>query len=212
MRYGNATGPSVLIIPPLFGEHNLMRRQMVLVMRALAESGVNSLMPDLPGCNESALPLADQTLSHWQSAMGEAAKQVKATHAFAVRSGALLAPSGIATSLFAPQSGAKMLRSMVRAQSIADREAGRAETAETMMARARVHGITLSGWELDSQMIRELEQAQTPTYPKTYIIDEAQLESAGLWLRAEPGEDAEQAQRIAFQITSHMAMSEQAAS
>ena len=48
----------VLLIPPLFEEANRMRRTLVLAMRALsADMGiVPSLLPDLPGQNDSLEP------------------------------------------------------------------------------------------------------------------------------------------------------------
>ena len=51
----------VLILPALFDEANKLRRFTVQVMRKLDAAGVDSFLPDLPGCNESLQPVENQT-------------------------------------------------------------------------------------------------------------------------------------------------------
>ncbi|MEL7189178.1 MAG: hypothetical protein AAGK17_06460 [Pseudomonadota bacterium] len=197
---GEGDKASLLVIPPLFAEHNLMRRQMVLVMRALANHGIVSHLPDLPGWNESLAPLRLQTLDGWRSVIAQAAEQFGTTHVFAVRSGALLCPPQSQGWLYAPQSGAKLLRAMIRAQGISNREAGIEETSEHMAERGRAEGITLAGWEIGAPLFGELEAAEPLQSDGLTEIAQNGVGSPGLWLRAEPGENAEQAERIAALI------------
>ena len=51
----------LMILPPLFDEHNKLRRPIVSVMRRLDRAGIDSVLPDLPGCNESPAPLENKS-------------------------------------------------------------------------------------------------------------------------------------------------------
>src|SRR3546814_4854209 len=55
---------TVLFVPPLFEEANRTRRTLVLAMRALAAQGFAALLPDLPGQNESLVPLIERSEEH----------------------------------------------------------------------------------------------------------------------------------------------------
>jgi hypothetical protein len=56
-------GPTrLLIVPALFDEGNRMRRLTVEVMRRLAASGIASVLPDLPGLQESTFLWSGPTL------------------------------------------------------------------------------------------------------------------------------------------------------
>src|SRR6187551_1263766 len=55
LRFGPATGPVVIAVMPLFEEANRTRAFMVALLRALAERGVASVLPDLPGTGESLI-------------------------------------------------------------------------------------------------------------------------------------------------------------
>lgn len=188
---------NILIIPPLFGEHNLMRRQLVLIMGALSERGHHSFLPDLPGWNESLQPLNKQSLAFWRSCMKAAAKHVNADYFLAVRSGTLLAPSSLPGCLYEPQSGPRLLRGMMRAQSISDRERGLPLTISQIIADGRDEGIGLNGWELCAQLFNELEEAEIAQNESHRIVSNDDVGSPGLWLRSEPSDDLEQAGRIA---------------
>ena len=52
----------ILIIPALFDEGHKLRRLAVEVMRRLDAAGVDCILPDLPGTNESVTNLGAQTL------------------------------------------------------------------------------------------------------------------------------------------------------
>lgn len=207
VRHDTGSAHRVLVIPPLFGEHNLMRRQLVEVMRRLAEANVDSVLPDLPGWNESLAPLENQTLTTWRAAMTEAARAHDATAVLAVRSGTLLVPQDLGGWLYAPQSGSKLLRAMLRARTIASREAGRTETTEELTRAARDDGIVLAGWSIGATMFRELEQADLATADKLGEISQGEVGGAGLWLRAEPDYDPDQGSRLANIVAEGIAAS-----
>lgn len=185
----------VLVLPALFDEANKLRRQTIEVMRRLALSGVAGVLPDLPGCNESTALLAAQSLASWRDAAAAAAAHFSATHVLALRGGALLAPAGLPGWRVAATDGARILRGLVRARTIAAREAGHPERSEDILARARSEGIELAGWHLGAEMVRELESAVAPEGPSD--IPQTDLGGPGLWLRAEPDEAPEQADSLA---------------
>lgn len=205
VRLGDGSGQKILIIPPLFGEHNLMRRQLVQLMRRLTEAGIGAVLPDLPGWNESLEPLETQTLAFWREAMVEAAQVCGATHVLAFRSGAVLTPPSLQGWSYAPQSGAKLLRGMVRARTIASRESGQPETSEDIYTLGRKEGAMLAGWPISATMFAELELAEPPKHDGMTEIKQGQVGGPALWLRAEAAEDAEQVASLASIIGSDLA-------
>lgn len=187
----------VLICPAWFDEANKLRRFTIEVMRQLDKAGIDSFLPDLPGCNDSLAPLEPQTLSGWKAVMTGASQFFRATHVLGIRAGALLAPTHLPGWHYAPQSGPKLLRGMIRARTIAAREAGREEKAEALLAVGRTEGLMLGGWSLGPAMIRELADAEPRLAEGQSEIAQSQLGGPGLWLRAEPDEDPRQSAALA---------------
>lgn len=190
----------VLVCPAWFDEANKLRRFTVEVMRRLDQAGIDTFLPDLPGCNESLEALSLQTLAGWRSAMASAARVLGASHVLAIRAGALLAPAALPGWHYAALSGPKLLRGMIRARMIASREAGTAETAETLAATGREAGVVLGGWSIGPVLFQELETAEPALAPGQCDIAQSALDGPGLWLRAEPDEDRAQADRLATRI------------
>lgn len=194
----------LLVLPAWFDEANKLRRFTLEVMRRLDRAGIDILLPDLPGCNESLVPLFDQTLEGWREAAAGAAAALRATHVLALRSGALLAPPSLPGWHYAAHSGPKLLRGMLRARVLASREAGIAETSEGLMLEGRRNGLTLSGWAIGPALLGALESAEPVLAPGQSDIAQSALGGPGLWLRAEPGEDAAQADRLAELIAENL--------
>ena len=205
LAFDRGRAQRVLVCPAWFDEANKLRRFTVEVMRRLDAAGIDSLLPDLPGCNESMAPLDDQTLAGWSEAMAAAAQNLGATHVLAIRAGALVAPAGLPGWHYAAQSGPKLLRGMIRARTIAAREAGIAETSEGLMAEGRARGLVLGGWALGPAMFAALEGAEPALAPGQSDIAQTAVGGPGLWLRAEPDEDAGQADRLAALIVQSLA-------
>jgi hypothetical protein len=195
----------VLVCPAWFDEANKLRRFTIEVMRRLDRAGIDCLLPDLPGCNESLAPLRDQTLDGWRDAAAAAARSLGATHVLAIRAGALNAPAGLPGWHYASQSGPKLLRGMLRARTIAAREAGIAETAEHLAALGRTDGVTLGGWTIGAALFAALESAEPVLAPSQRGIAQSALKGPGLWLRAEPDEDPGQAESLAALIAQELA-------
>ncbi|MFC3174660.1 hypothetical protein ACFOD9_10385 [Novosphingobium bradum] len=184
----------LLVVPALFDEANRLRRFTVEALRALDAAGVDALLPDLPGTNESLASLAAQSLETWREAMAAAALHFGATHVLALRGGALVAPNLPGWAL-APVGGAAVLRQMLRVRLLSAREAGQTESREELLETARHEGIELAGYPLGAAMIAGLEQAEAS--PALAPIAQADLGGGALWLRAEPDEDAAQSARLA---------------
>ncbi|MEL6529222.1 MAG: hypothetical protein AAFQ27_04625 [Pseudomonadota bacterium] len=187
----------VLILPAWFDEANKLRRFTVEVMRRLDGSGIDSFLPDLPGCNESLAQLSEQTIASWREAAGVASAAFSTTHVLTLRAGAILAPTELSGWRYAPQTGPKQLRGMVRARTIASREQGKEETTDDVVRAGRESGVSLGGWAIGPAMFSELETAG-PTESDTQVdIAQATIGGPGLWLRAEPDYDATQADALA---------------
>ncbi len=186
----------LLVIRALFDEGNKMRHFTVELLRRLDKAGIDCFLPDLPGTNESLENLEVQTLTGWQTAMYSAAEHFRATHVLAIRGGALIAPSHLPNVHYAPASGASLLRAMLRAQVIIASEAGRKETRDGLFARGSEEGLRLAGYHIGPQMISALESAAL-THDDAIEIAQGDVGGGGLWLRAEPGHDAAQADVLA---------------
>ncbi|PEQ10638.1 hypothetical protein B2G71_21410 [Novosphingobium sp. PC22D] len=187
----------LLIVPALFDEANRMRRFTVEVMRRLDAAGIDTMLPDLPGTNESLRALDVQTPEGWSRAMAAAAETFAASHALGVRGGCLFTPAELPRLHYAPARPSGLLRQMIRARILASREAGREETTETIRAQALAEGIELSGHRLGAAFFRDFETIEEPADDAARVIEQSDIGGPGLWLRAEPGESDAQADALA---------------
>lgn len=186
----------LLIVPALFEEANRTRRFLVQTMRLLDAAGIDSFLPDLPGCNESPQDFAAQSVHSWRGAMAAAAQVFAATEVLAVRGGALVFPSHLPGWALEPVKGASVLRQMLRARTIAAREAGRAEDSAALLEIGRAEGLELAGYRCGASLIAGLESA-LPLDESQRTIRQADLGGGALWLRSEPGEDVGQSAALA---------------
>lgn len=204
MRMGPAIGRTVLILPPLFEEANRTRRLLVQTMRSLATKGIASLLPDLPGMNDSMVATADARFEHWLLAVESVAATVgKPLLTAAVRGGALLDGIGDAKWRLAPETGARLLRDMVRATAMS---AG--VKATDLEAQARGCPTRLAGSTIDPALYTSLAAAapsdkgaiRTVRLTDDPASADARLPGTPLWRRAEPGDDAALAEAMAADI------------
>ncbi|WP_293702936.1 MULTISPECIES: hypothetical protein [unclassified Sphingopyxis] len=204
------TGPprgTILFVPPLFEEANRTHRTLVLAMRALAAEGFTTLLPDLPGQNESLVPLEQVDLASWQSALAETSTAIGGPLIIAsLRGGALIDHQAKAAAWWrlAPVGGASLVRTLMRARVAADREAGVTSSLDSLQAEAATAPLLLAGNRLSPTMIAQLAtaEAQPVTPLRTVALGSGADDIAGtpLWLRAEPGEDTAMAKAIAADI------------
>lgn len=215
LSFGADDAPKLLILPPLFDEANRVRHLMVECARALAELGVASLLPDLPGCNESPAPLEHASVSLWQAALIACAEQLgPATHVASLRGGALVdgALGDLPRWRLAPVKGGQLLRTMLRTRIASDREAGITSSSDGLMETARTCGIELAGNSLSPCMICELDAAAPSDGGAIRLVRFAddpldavgRIAGAPLWLRAEPAHDPAMAAAMAQDIAGWM--------
>lgn len=198
---------TILFVPPLFEEANRTRRTLVLAMRALARHGLAAVLPDLPGQNESLVPLVDADLVSWQEALAKVAATLDGPVIVAsLRGGALIDHRAGAAAWWrlAPVGGASLLRTLMRARVAADRESGVTSSLDSLQADAATGPLLLAGNLLSPAMMGQLGSAEVgPVAPlRTVTIGSGADAIAGtpLWLRAEPGEDSTMAAAIAADI------------
>ncbi len=205
LRFGPETGPVVVVALPLFEEANRVRALAVSVCRALADRGVASVLPDLPGQGESLVPLQECTLSDMQGAFHTVCEVMRATgrlpFCVSIRSGALLAPPAMAPWCLAPQDKADLLRHLRRIQ-----QAGNLH---------RVPETTgpIAGNPISAAFLAELAAPETAPTLVTRTLrlngDPAEadryVEANPLWRRAEPDNDAALAQVLAADIAAWIA-------
>ncbi|QOV94942.1 hypothetical protein [Novosphingobium sp. ES2-1] len=193
----------LLIVPPLFDEANRMRRMLVDAMRLLDDAGIDSFLPDLPGCHESLQQFEAQSLHGWRSAMQLVSRHFRATDVLAVRGGALVFPNALPGWALEPAKGAAILRQMIRARVIASREAGVQEDSAALLELGRSEGLELAGWRCGASLIAGLENA-LPQIEGHHLIAQGQLGGGGLWLRAEPAAAPEQSAALVRVILSEI--------
>ena len=91
LRFGPADGPVVVAALPLLEEANRTRAFVVTILRSLAERGIGSVLPDLPGTGESLIATEHMRLANLRAAFAAAARGSGGrVFGLAVRSGALL--------------------------------------------------------------------------------------------------------------------------
>lgn len=207
---GKPDAPTILLIPPLFDEANRLRRTLVLTMRALSAREVASLLPDLPGQNDSLVPTEAVTLADWREALAEGAAQENRPIVVASWRGGALIDDAVAGAIgwwrMAPVAGASLVKTMIRTRIAGEKEAGRTVSADDLRASTADGPVELAGNFLNAPMLIQLEAA-TPAEVmplRTVAVGsgEGKLPGSALWLRAEPGEDAAMAEAMAADIHS----------
>ncbi len=199
LGFGPNDGPKILMLPAWFDESNKLRHFTIEVMRALADHGLASVLPDLPGCNESREPLEAQSMASWTVAAREAAETLDCSHVLAIRAGANIAPD-LPGWAYAPLAGKTALRGLLRARVISSKEAGREEKREDLIELGMAEGLELAGHRLGSKMISQLVYAELPVETQLAEIKQTELGGAGLWLRMEPDHDEAQSAALAARI------------
>lgn len=210
-RFGPEAGPVVIAALPLFEEANRTRTFAVTLLRALAERGVASALPDLPGQGESLVPLETVDFSALDAALQGAVKTFdrdgRHCYALGIRSGALLDAQCAVYGRwhFSPQSGAQLFRELGRIAGIAGKsELDRECTSQEMV---EIAGNCISCQLLLSLPTRKpvADRRGSPLRIARYASDPgaADLNVPGtpLWRRAEPENDMALADLLADDIT-----------
>jgi hypothetical protein len=214
LHFGRKHPRQILIIPPFFEEMNRTRWLLLAAMRTLDEARIGTILPDLPGQNESLVPDSGISIAMWGAALERLAAQsgVIIDMVAAFRSGALLdgAVDCARRWRMSPEDGPDLLRQLVRTRLAADREAGLSTSKALLMAQARHDSIELAGVEMSPALIQELENARLPVHDEVRTVRlegsaapaDAYLSGKPLWRQSEPEEDHWLAQQIAADMAS----------
>ncbi len=191
--------PCLLILPPLFDEMHKLRRTLVMAMRALANRGMASALPDVPGLNESSAPLDQCRLPDWEEAVCRAADTVHATHVASLRSASILddALSHLPRWRYAPVSGERVATQMIRAQLAGDKSAGRTTSRTDYELAAPDTCLTIGGYRLSAGLLNDVRLASPMALSREKDLSLDGGLGPALWLRAEPGESADLADALA---------------
>jgi hypothetical protein len=203
-----------MLVPPLFDEMNRMRRMLVDIMRALDSLQICSFLPDLPGTNESLVPLEQVAVSDWQSAMKSCAQQYHISHITSFRGGALTVSALHEADhwIFSPVKGATILRTMLRTKVASDRESGLNTSMAGLSAQAKAGPIELAGNILGPDLFAQLNAANVPVLQNQRVVrlisdnkpGDVQIAGSPLWLRAEPDADPAMSLAMAQDISAWM--------
>ena len=203
VTFDRSRSTRLLVLPALFDEGNKLRHFTIEVMRRLDTAGIDTFLPDLPGCNESLAPLEQQSLSRWRAAAAAAGTQFHASHGLSIRGGALCEPADMPCIRYATATGASLQRGLLRARLVSSKEAGVNEDRDTLLSEGRIRGLELAGFRIGAELFRELEQAEPHSDP-VLAVAQSDLGGASLWLRAEPSHSPEQADKLATIIGHHL--------
>lgn len=226
LRFGSADGPVVVAAPALFEEGNRTRAFLVRILRLLADRGIASALPDLPGQGESSVPTEEARLSHWRAAFDSVCAAVAADRPLlgtvSVRAGALVEATAPVPARWrlSPSSGEEVAREMARIWR-AGQEARHPDNK--MLRRWGMHSLIACGGEIRDvagnrvhrALFRELEhdEAQSSVAGVRVVrLDTdprpADLKFPGrpLWRASEPDVDEALAQALADDIVDWLRM------
>ena len=187
LRFGPDGGEPIVVLAPLFEEFNRLRYFIVALMRALAVEGIATCLPDLPGQGDSVVASEEARFTEWEAAIASLAPR----KTIAFRGGALLDGAAENRWRFAPETGARLLRDMVRSTALMS-----GEKASELAARAACEPVQLAGNAVAPELYAELERAVPHGGARILRLDEdsgeadARVAGSPLWRRAEPGDDA----------------------
>ncbi len=198
LRFGPDAGPLVVAVLPLFEEANRTRAFLVAMLRALAERGIGSILPDLPGTGESVVETRDLRLPELRQAFAALVGTLDApVYALTIRSGALVDCDASLAGRWrlAPQAGDDLLRDLnrIRAASTKPDAEGYAGNclSEALLADLR------DAVPYDPSRTVRLESNPRPA--------DARYPGAPLWRRSEPGTDATLSDTLAADIAGWIA-------
>ncbi|MBY0304541.1 MAG: hypothetical protein K2W86_05245 [Sphingomonas sp.] len=208
MRFGPDNGPVVVMLLPLFEEHNRTRTFAVTICRALADLGVASILPDLPGQGESLLPTEQATLGRWRAAIAsiaEAERNRRRVYLASFRAGAVLDGNEAAAGVWrlSPITGQTALADLQRAETVSgkqDWDALGPEDAPVQLAGNAIGWPLYAALRADAALIEPQAPHRTVRLDSDPAIADIKFPGTPLWRRAEPGNHPALARALASDI------------
>jgi exosortase A-associated hydrolase 2 len=200
LRQPQASGPTVLVVPPFAEEMNKSRRMIAEVGRRLEARGVGMLLVDLFGTGDSEGDFAQADWQRWQADVANAVQWSAAQGApirgmLAVRLGCILGSEVLAASGHRVQrtvmwqpvvNGRRFLEQFLRLRVAASMMGG--DSKETVAAlRSRLKSgelLEVAGYELNGTLADQLDAADLQRFLGTHL-------GAVHWMEAVRSADAE---------------------
>jgi len=198
---GPREGAQLLIVQPLFEEMNRTRRLLAGIGQRLAQAGIGSWLPDLPGTGDSELPGTAMDWELWRNSLRALSEHISASpsadlHIFSLRGGTLLAdavPTRSHYRLAPVVSGERLLRELMRARVAADQERGTPVTIAELTERLSRETVELAGYPISPKLAVDLRAARvaengvpTRTADLTGGTADRLFEGPLVWRQAEP--------------------------
>lgn len=227
LRFGPAGGPVVIMLPALFEEHNRTRAFAVTICRMLAERGVASVVPDLPGQGESIVGTEDVTLTDLRSGFAAAVEHLhqekRRVYSASIRSGAIIDADSHALGhwYFSPMSGQQQIADLAKILAAT----GRSSEAHLLRNSYQIDDTTsafeIAGNVISVALLQDLT-SDIGKYPMNSLgvptrilrLDSDRAEAhrhipgTPLWRRAEPSNDPALAALLAEDIADWIALCE----
>jgi hypothetical protein len=186
----------ILVLQPLFEEANRVRRTLVQVCRHLGDANIGVAVPDLPAMGEHELSAENVSLAQMTDCVETLAatltREGTPLISAGLRAGCLFdkIPSANAAWRFAPETGDRLVRTMMRTESPEDSDESHAFVQGQKVSRAFLSELSAIGLA-ELPKLRALRLA-TDRAPADLHVD-----ASPLWRHAEPGEDAALAKLLA---------------
>ena len=213
LRFGPDHGPVVVAAMPLLEEWNRTRAFVVTLLRALADRGLASVLPDLPGHGESQTASGQLTVLRLAEALESLTDQLHAegrpTIGLGVRSGTLLDYCSLHVGRWhlAPVTGQEVLANLHKVWLAGGQGKGES-SLHTMMYGD--DAVVIAGHLLSADFLGSLTCAEPfdePPIPRRVVRlasdprpADRHVEGPPLWRRAEPGNDSVLAATLANDI------------
>lgn len=186
------------------------------VMRYLDQQNIGSILPDLPGTNESRFPPEKVDFNVWREALTRCVDQFGQPAAIAAFRGGCLIDNINKTAKtwrLAPVKGQNLLRTLMRTRIASDKEEGKQTTLAGLTEQAQGQLLNLAGNHISPDLFSDLQSAQPPDSDnlRTIRLDgdskpsDAKIPGSPLWLRVEPDCDEELSAAIASDLVSCIA-------
>ncbi len=208
LRFGPTTGPVIVAALPLFEEANRTRTFLVTILRALAERGIASALPDLPGTGDSVVETRHMTILGLREAFEAAVEHCWGqgrVHALGIRSGALLDTLALVSGRWhlAPIDGQTLLRELTRIGLSPD-TGDPVEIAGNLIARNFLAELaSVAPFTADDGVALRTVRLDADPHPSDRTVA-----AAPLWRRSEPANDIVLAQQLADDIADWIAICE----
>lgn len=200
LRFGPADtdGAVVLLLLPLFEEHNRTRAFAVTLLRSLSDLGMGSALIELPGQGESMVPTEQATLEAWRLAARSAVAAqgaVRPVHLASMRGSAIVdsAPGTSSVWRLAPVPGSAVLNDLMRAEAVSGRRNWDSFTIDSPPARLIGNPIDwalFDGLRADTALVTPPVPLRTVRLESDPAAADVKYPGTPLWRRSEPGNDS----------------------